>query len=721
MDECPPKWDASRRETALDETRAQENALTRQTSRRAGTRCALYRFALLGAIGIPFVACGGGIEQTSSRHEDRPKPTLPGTSPTAPAVTSSTPGTPYVPKVLPPSEDSDDLPTKSDKVDLLFVVDNSMSMADKQNVLGLGLPDLVERFVSPACVDDEGHVVEHPGDPEAECPDGSERQFASVDDLHVGVITTSLGGYGAVIDCVPAPNDPSSQQRADMAHLLGTLDRAADLAPEGFLTWSPGTDRSEFVSAFSELVTRAGEFGCGYESPLEAMVRFLVDPKPYTKLVRANCSFGNDQNQLCIGPETDGNGEPLVDEALLEQRRAFLRPDSLLTIVIFGDENDCSMKPTGQSWRLSQTQTPIVPGSDQSVANKAYKGSAACQTDPNGKCCVSCGTTTVPAGCPAGVDDEGRTVSEGCEVPRYASRDDLLQSGSSQPTDDPSNLRCFQQKRRFGVDYLLPVERYANALRVRELCTTTSDLDPASCDAEDRFENPVLAGRATSLVFLVGIVGVPWQDLAQSVDDDVLRYRNNRDDASNDEALKWNWLIGERNPEGGIAKPRDPLMLEQIEPRSGTNPATGEKLAPPTAGYGANSINGHEWNIEKRDNLQYACLFPLPEPRTCLEPEEEAARLAAGEAVPSCVCTDSDPSSQNPACQAEDGTYDRTQRFGPALPGLRQLQVLHDFGNNAVVASICPKQTDDETRPDFGYRPAMDAVLERLREGLFPE
>jgi hypothetical protein len=43
--------------------------------------------------------------------------------------------------------------TSVDKIDLLFMVDNSRSMTDKQEILRLALPDLVSRLVNPICVD----------------------------------------------------------------------------------------------------------------------------------------------------------------------------------------------------------------------------------------------------------------------------------------------------------------------------------------------------------------------------------------------------------------------------------------------------------------------------------------------------------------------------------------------------------------------------------------
>src|SRR5690349_18725040 len=43
-----------------------------------------------------------------------------------------------------------------DKVDLLFMIDNSLSMADKQEILAQAVPVLVKRLVTPTCVDPSG-------------------------------------------------------------------------------------------------------------------------------------------------------------------------------------------------------------------------------------------------------------------------------------------------------------------------------------------------------------------------------------------------------------------------------------------------------------------------------------------------------------------------------------------------------------------------------------
>ncbi|HET9933980.1 MAG TPA: hypothetical protein VFQ35_24925, partial [Polyangiaceae bacterium] len=56
-------------------------------------------------------------------------------------------------------------------------------------------------------------------------------------------------------------------------------------------------------------------------------------------------------------------------------------------------------------------------------------------------------------------------------------------------------------------------------------------------------------------------------------------------------------------------------------------------------------------------------------------------------------------------------------------PGVRELQVLKDFGakgtQNSIVASICPKTlTVQKTDPSYGYNPAVSAIIDRLKEAL---
>lgn len=628
---------------------------------------------------------GTGSATDANPSNDAPDPTSPGEMPVA----------------------SGEAPQR---VDLLFVIDNSLGMADKQLLLSETVPDLVRRLQSPPCITRDGLVVERPVDPDAPCISGAQREFRPITDIHVGLITSSLGGYGAYADCTEN-SQMNSEQNVDMAHLLGSRERGAAFVPhvveQPFLTWNGSTRASE--ADFTGLVMSAGEQGCGWEAPLEAWVRFLVDPYPYLTIERRPCNAG-DESDSCAGPAVGDDGELLVDQVVLNQRAAFVRPDSLLSIVLFSDENDCSFRPSGQSWRFAQTIN------ENGSYNPAYKGTAACgepEYGPNHACCHSCADTGLPPdGCPRAVTPDGLTVGQGCEDPRY----------SIDSLDDHPNLRCWEQKRRFGVDQLFPVERYVNALRLPRLCPFADDLDPGSpACAEDGLsvDNPLFAGgREQSHIVLAGIVGVPWQDLAVEVNGpNPLEYRV---DGVADDGLDWDWILGDPEPADGIWRPEDPLMREAIEPRSGTSPATGEELAGPDAPFMANSSNGHEWVISDNSDLQYACVFPLRTPRECMSLQEYAEAREEGLAVPSCTCTVfGEERFKHPSCQnPSSGGYSATQYLAGAYPSLRQLRVLHDYREQSVVASICPKEVDDSHSPEFAYRPAIEALFDRLRPRL---
>src|SRR5262245_13049008 len=81
-----------------------------------------------------------------------------------------------------------------DKVDILLAIDNSRSMADKQQMLALAVADLVHALENPPCLDVAGHLLVQPAGPEQACPPDSNRPYAPILDIHIGVISSSLGG-----------------------------------------------------------------------------------------------------------------------------------------------------------------------------------------------------------------------------------------------------------------------------------------------------------------------------------------------------------------------------------------------------------------------------------------------------------------------------------------------------------------------------------------------
>jgi len=551
----------------------------------------------------------------------------------------------------------------TDKVDLLLMVDNSISMGDKQALLAESVPRLVQKLVSPG---------------------GAAKP---VTDLHIGVITSSLGGHGADTCADTSPNFNPSQN--DKAHLLPSVRSGlASHQSLGFLWWDPGnkgggeTDFSALSTQFSAHVQAAGESGCGFEASLESWYRFLVDPTPPDKVtVSSNVA------------QKEG-----VDSVVLQQRKDFLRPDSALVIMMLTDENDCSTIDGGVHW---------IAGQLANANNTAFhlpRATTACATDPNSTCCRSCASSEAapPAGCSAlGSDPE-------------------CQKGALGDVEDHPNLRCFDQKRRFGLEFLYPTRKYAEALTQPTLCpewTSSGLTGPVGCAASARVQNPLFAsGRDPRLVFLVGIVGVPWQDLATDstlADPTALALLSASEIAAKG---RWGWLTPEcaemvdpselPNPlpickrHNLSDSPDDPFMIESITPRTGTNPATGEATAPTSAGQLASSINGHERSTNNSD-LQYACVFELKTPRDC-------STVSFG-----CDCSGGS-SGDNPLCQDASGQYGQLQYFAKGFPGTRQLQVLRDLGDQAVVASICPKDTATPTASAYGYNAAMDALAARL-------
>ncbi|MFO0552255.1 MAG: hypothetical protein U0271_27965 [Polyangiaceae bacterium] len=480
---------------------------------------------------------------------------------------------PKGPSTDPPSEDpteTQDPLLVADKMDLLLVVDNSMSMADKQEILAPSVARLIENLVNPRCVDESGAPLpsaSQPTDPSASCPSGSSREHTPVRDLHVGVISSSLGAVGGNGCDSAAVTNPD-----DRAHLLtrGPVATVPTYQDLGYLDWDPGqthlpvpgeADLGALESRLRDLVIGVGELGCGYEMPLEAAYRFLADPAPYESLVL---------------DESTGLRAPVgVDQTLLAQRAAFVRPDSLVAVVLLSDENDCSIDVQGPG-QLFLNMDPF------------YRATSICETNPDDACCTSCGLPT-PEGC---------APDPVCANPRYTD------------AEDPPNLRCSDTKRRYGVDILNPTARYANALSSASIDPTRSDL--AVVEGSSAVDNPLFAGgRPREFVTLTTIVGVPWQDLVTDPTDPTSDLKTSSQMEADG---TWSWLLGR--------DALDPFMRESLEPRTGSSPATHESVSAP------NSINGGDYQHPNGYWLQAACTFDLdtaiPDSPSCVEGDSPA-------------------------------------------------------------------------------------------------
>jgi len=237
-----------------------------------------------------------------------------------------------------------------------------------------------------------------------------------------------------------------------------------------------------------------------------------------------------------------------------------------------------------------------------------------------------------------------------------------------------------------------------------------------------------------SRVFLAGIVGVPWQDLGYADSRGKLTYIPVTDPVWNASSTTtqpatpapagiWSLIYG--NDDTNIV-PSDTHMIESLEPRAG--------LPNPTAEADADPVTGHEWNTAYQD-LQYACIFKLPEARTC-QCDSTSSNYASCKYQHSNDCCDLSYSVDGRGTSGSANSFNkplcenRTQVAAKAYPGLREIAVLHDYavgttytGNaktgNSIVTSICPKDlTGDPTNAGYGYNPATDAIIERIAERL---
>jgi hypothetical protein len=173
---------------------------------------------------------------------------------------------------------------------------------------------------------------------------------------------------------------------------------------------------------------------------------------------------------------------------------------------------------------------------------------------------------------------------------------------------------------------------------------------------------------------------------------------------------RWDVILGD--PRLGVL-PADPFMIESPVPRTGQNPITGDVVEPPHFGR-SNSINGHEQDVQNLDDLQYACTFSLSPPIPCNQGNQDG-----------CDCNATEFVYDRSVCEYTNALLDGTQVRGKAYPGLRQLEVLKGLGHNAVLASVCPKNTtpvgaDPSVDPSYGYNPAVGAMVSRLKPYFSP-
>ncbi len=584
-----------------------------------------------------------------------------------------------------------------DKIDLLFDIDNSASMGDKQAYLRQAIPDLVGRLVQPSCVD-SSHPTTVVGrtDSLGNCAIGKP-EFPPVHNLHVGIVTSSLGSrLGDVCNANDKTAGGLLKHNDDQGRLINRATDAEsvlpDMQPSNFLAWfpdvpantgrSPGAgavpqkDLAVFEKDFADLVAGVGEKGCGIESQLESWYRFLVQPDPYDHL----------DNPGGRATWVD------VDATILAQRHDFLRPDSLVAIIVLSDENDSeidvrALGQQGWNWMSSGFRPP--------------KGTTACNSSPADPGCTSC--LLAPN---KGAGDPNCATA-------YTAENDW---GFNM------NLRHVHMKQKYGVDVQFPIQRYVNGLQSTAVPNRDGEYPPGKANyvGTNNCVNPLFAAqlpdgsnldfnektgalcklppgsRTKDLVFYAHVGGVPHE---------LLHFTPNDPRASELTDDDWVKILG-RDPQKYDYTGIDAHMIESFSPRAG--------LPPPPAADNADPIHGREWVTNANANfvdLQYACTFPLARPRDCSLPENAE--------ICDCPALAGAPHDQvPPVCSATTVTQ---QIRAKAYPTIRETLLARLMGSQGIVSSICPIHVTDNAATDdplYGYRPAVSAIVDRLKNAL---
>ena len=207
----------------------------------------------------------------------------------------------------PPQVEIENVPLAvTSDVDLLFVIDDSGSIVEDQESLVFQIPRIVDALTSGDLDPSDGIV--------------RGQDFPPVETLQLGVVSTDMGTGGFRLPgCVNAEIGDD-----------GVLSASGDWMRAGCLESYPSPivsfpfAGSEEVATTASCLVAMGMGGCGWEQPLEAALKAIT---PSTQ-----APVGSFDGRFLTG-----SGHADGDNA------GFLRPSSILAIVVLTNELDCSV------------------------------------------------------------------------------------------------------------------------------------------------------------------------------------------------------------------------------------------------------------------------------------------------------------------------------------------------------------------------------------------
>ena len=209
-----------------------------------------------------------------------------------------------------PGEDPSVRPIRD--VDIVFMVDNSGSMAEEQAAFRLQMAQMFE-VLSTGDLNKDGIP-----------------EFEQANSVRVGVISSDMGaGQEGVTTCTNGSyGDDGQFQTGSASPSCGTGNGMP------FLSFSNGDSVRDFVND-AECRTVLGTGGCGFEQQLESVLKALTPSTSDTRFIDGTVGHGDGMNG------------------------GFLRQDSLLVIIALTDEDDCS---TPESAELFSPSSAVYTG-----------------------------------------------------------------------------------------------------------------------------------------------------------------------------------------------------------------------------------------------------------------------------------------------------------------------------------------------------------------------
>ena len=178
-------------------------------------------------------------------------------------------------------------------VDILVVVDNSMSMAEEQRAMAEQFPELISNLLDPAISPATGRPAHVP-----------------ITDLHIGVVSTDMGTGGYSVETC---SDPIDGDDGILQHDPNPSIAGCDSSYPTYLDYDVDSPSPALVGEMAHAFGCIGVLGidgCGFEQQLKAGLRALtIHSVP--------------------GAPNDG----------------FLRDDTVLMVIWLSDEEDCSVAP----------------------------------------------------------------------------------------------------------------------------------------------------------------------------------------------------------------------------------------------------------------------------------------------------------------------------------------------------------------------------------------